>query len=274
MLGRNHHPDRSRWLGAVGAGALTLAAGLGAGAATARHYDAIVQLNGVPAGAYLEDTREDGGHLVDEVKQSLVLNRLGSRVSIDSDDTFDQDAQGRLLGGRFQESSAKDAVVIELRVKGRTLELTSRTGGKDYVRTIPFQGEALGPEGARRLLRQIRSGVPSGSYQTFVPSLGGLAKVTVTYQGRDSVQVEGRPAPAFKYSEVFAGLPGAMTLWTDAEGYTLRASQDSPFGPVAFVRGMPAMKGDQLWMVVALGPNSTALLDRALPGIQIADLQG
>ena len=160
MQGGDHRLNRGRWLMAAGAAALMLAPAWKAGAEPARHYDAIVQLNGVPAGAYLEDTREDGGRLVDEVKQSLVLNRLGSRVSIDSDDAYYEDAQGRLLGGRFQESSAKDAIVIDLAVKGQTLELTSHTGGKDYVRDVPFQGEAIGPEGARRLMRRLRSGVP------------------------------------------------------------------------------------------------------------------
>jgi transglutaminase-like putative cysteine protease len=237
MLRQDHHLNRGRWLMAAGAGALALGLACQAEAEGPRHYDAIVQLNGAQAGAYFEDTRQQDGRLVDEVKQSLVLNRLGSRVSIDSDDAYFEDAQGRLLGGRFQESSAKDAIVVELAVKGQTLELISHVGDKAYVHSIAFQGPAIGPEGVRRIMRRIRSGAPEASYQTYVSALGALAKETLDFQGAETLEVEGRPVAAFKYRQTVAGLPGALTLWTDAEGYTLKASQDSPFGPVTFVRG-------------------------------------
>ena len=237
MRRQDHHPYRGRWLVAAGAGALTLALTLQAEARADQHHDSIVQLNGTAAGAYFEDTRQDGGRIVDTVKETVVLNRLGSRVPIDGTDTYFQDAQGQLLGGHFEASSSKDGLVMDLVVKGRTLELTSRTGGRAYVHEVPFQGSAIGPEGIRRIMRRIRSGAPEASYQTFVSTLGSLARETLDFQGAETLRIDGRPVPAFKYREAIAGLPDALTLWTDREGYTLKASQGTPFGPVTFVRG-------------------------------------
>ena len=237
MRRQDHHPNRGRWLVAAGAGALILALGLQAEARGDQHYDSIVQLNGTAAGAYAEDTLEQGGRLVDTVKETMVLNRLGSRVSIEGTDTYYQDAQGRLLGGRFEASSSKDGAGTDLVVKGQTLELTSHSGGKTYVHAVPFQGVAIGPEGIRRIMRRIRSGAPEATYQTFVSTLGALAKVTLDFQGADALRTDGHAVQAFKYREAIAGLPDALTLWTDREGYTVQASQGTPFGPVTFVRG-------------------------------------
>jgi len=223
----------------AGAGALMLVLAWRSEAAVAAHYDAIMQLNGVSAGAYSEDTRESDGRLVDTVRQTMVLNRLGSRVSIDGTDTFYEDAEGRLLGGHFESSSAKDALVTDLQVKGQVLELSNRAGDKAYRHSVAFEGPVIGPEGVRRIMRRIRRGASDASYQTFVSAVGGLAKVTLNFKGAQTIQVEGRPVSAFKYAETIAGLPGELTLWTDAEGYTLEGSQDSPFGPITFVRGAP-----------------------------------
>ena len=237
MFGQDRHLNRNHLLAAVGVGALALGLAAQAQARSAQHFDSVVQMNGTAAGAYSEDTREQGGRLVDTVRQTLVLNRLGSKVSIDGTDTYFEDAHGRLLGGHFESSSSKDNHGMDLVVKGQTLELTSHTGGKAYVRNVPFQGLAIGPEGIRTLMRQVRSGPASASYQTFVSPLGNLAGETIEYQGAETLQIEGRPVRAFKYRQVISGLPDALTLWTDAEGYTLKASQGTPFGPVTFVRG-------------------------------------
>ncbi len=237
MQRQDHHSNRSRWLVEAGAGALVLALAIQAEARGGQHHDSIVQLNGTAAGAYFEDTQEHAGRLVDTVKQTLVLNRLGSRVSIEGTDTYYQDPRGRLLGGHFEASSSKDGLGVDLVVKGQTLELTSHTGGKTYAHVVPFQGEAIGPEGIRRIMRRIRTGAPAASYQTFVSTLAGLAKETLDFKGAETLRIDGRAVQAFKYRETIAGLPDALTLWTDREGYTLQASQGTPFGPVTFVRG-------------------------------------
>ncbi len=237
MPWQDHHRNRGRWLAAAGAGAMTLAQAWQAQAHGPTHHDSIVQLNGTAAGAYFEDTREAGGRLVDTVKETLVLNRLGSRVSIEGTDTYYQDARGRLLGGHFESASSKDSLGADLVVNGQTLELTNHIGGKAYVRSVAFEGAAIGPEGIRRIMRRIRSGAFKATYQTFVSTLGVLAQETLEFQGAEPLQVDDRAVTAFKYRQIIAGLPDALTLWTDAQGYTLKASQATPFGPVTFVRG-------------------------------------
>lgn len=233
--------DRRTWNRrlAAGAGGLVLVLAWDAQARDDRHFDSVVQLNGTAAGAYVEDTRKAGGRLVDTVKQTLVLNRLGSRVAIEEADAYFEDAQGRLTGGHFATSSSKDGLGMDLIVQGQMLVLTSRTGGKTYTQSLPFQGQAIGPEGIRRIMRRVRSGAPDASYQTFVSALGKLTRETLAYQGVEKIEIDGQPIRAFKYQETVAGLPGALTLWTDAEGYTLKGLQDTPFGPVVFVRGKP-----------------------------------
>ncbi len=59
------------------------------------------------------------------------------------------------------------------------------------------------------------------------------------------------------------GAPQAVT-W-DGRAAVRISSQDGS--------AIAAMKDDQLWMVFAIGPGSQDLLDRALPGISIADLK-
>lgn len=231
-----HHSKPGVWL-ASAAAALMAVAAAPVQAGEARHFDAVVRMNGVAAGAYFEDTREVHGQLTDTVKQTLVLNRLGSPVSIDETDVYDQAQSGELLGGRFQTSSSKDVVTTELVVKDHALVLSNQSGGKTYTHSIPFQGEVIGPEGVRRQMRRIRTGPRTAAFQTFVSVLGRLAKTTLTYRGIETTTVEGKPVRTFKYDEAFEGLPGVTTFWTDPQGYTVKASQDSPFGPVEFVRG-------------------------------------
>jgi hypothetical protein len=228
-----HH----RWLAAA---ALGLAAA--AQARAPAHFDSVVQLNGLPAGAYLEETRPSKAGLTDTVKLTLVLNRLGSRVEISETDVYDQDARGALLGGHFTSSSSKDAVANDFVVKDGALVVTNHVGGKSYSSSTPIQGELLGPEGVRRLMKRAREGAGSATFQTFTPAIGGLAKGAVTYQGSETLTVGGRTVQAFKYRETFEGQPGEATLWTDKDGYTIRASQGTPFGPVEYVRGKPDAK--------------------------------
>ena len=134
-----HH----RWLAAA-------ALGMAATAAQARapaHFDSVVQLNGAPAGAYLEETKPSKEGMTDTVKLTLVLNRLGSRVEISETDVYDQDARGALLGGHFVSSSSKDAVANDFVVKDGALVVTNHVGGKTYSNSTPVQGELIGPNG-------------------------------------------------------------------------------------------------------------------------------
>jgi hypothetical protein len=251
MTPGGYHRGRGAWLAAAAACAFGTASGPTQARGSA-HFDAVVQLNGTPAGAYLEETRTSQGRLIDKVELALVLNRLGARVAIEETDTYEQDDNGRLLGGHSESSSSKDAVATDFAVKDGTLVLTSHTGGKAYVRSVPVQGSLIGPEGVRRLMRQARDGSGSASFQTFMPALGGLAKGSLAYQGAETIKVGGRDVRAFRYRETFEGQPGAATLWVDQDGYTVRASQDTPFGPVDYVRGKPDLT------VLAAGANLPA----------------
>ena len=116
------------WLAAACAAAPAVAAGAPADAAGPLHFDSIVEVNGAAAGAYVEETQARDGRIVDTVKQTFVLNRLGSRVTLAESDTFEQDREGRLLGGHFETSSFKDTFTTDVVVKGHVLELRTRAG--------------------------------------------------------------------------------------------------------------------------------------------------
>jgi hypothetical protein len=63
-----------------------------------------------------------------------------------------------------------------------------------------------------------------------------MAAVTLTLMGQETLTVDGVPVETNKLDYRMAGVPTATTMWLDAAGYTVRAIQDSPFGPISLQR--------------------------------------
>jgi hypothetical protein len=178
------------------------------------------------------------------VEQDLILNRLGSQVELRSRDVEVEDARGRLTGGHFESTSSKTTVTTDLTVKGHSLQLRTTSGGKSYTRELPFTGELLGLAGMRAQLAHARQDQPL-HFQTFVPELGTVAAITLVPQDHETLQVDGGSLDTLKLEYRIEGFPLVTTYWTDAEGYTVKALQDSPFGAIEIRRGkaLPSSAG-------------------------------
>lgn len=202
--------------------------------------DAVVSIDGQKAGRYSERTTRRETVIEDTVEQDLVLSRLGSQVEIRTKDVDVQDPQGQLVSGHFESSSSKTGVTTDLVVKNHQAQLTMNGGGKAYSRTLSFTGELLGPAGVRALLVQIDTTHQPAEYQTFVSALGSIARVSLTPGGRESLDIDGSGLETRKVELRVTGLPSALTLWVDAAGYTVRATQDTPFGLMEIRRVRPS----------------------------------
>lgn len=196
-----------------------------------------ITLNGEWAGSYHESTIVDHGRIDDTVTQVLVLNRLGSRVTVSTKNLYIQDAAGKIVAGRFEMSSSKSTTVTDLAVHGSELDLTMHSGGRAYSRRIPFSGNLLGPAGIRHLVTQAPTKGRTLHYRTFSPETGDIVAIELEFEGRKRVRSQSRIVSALEFEQQVEGRPGKTTLWLDASGYLVRAEQASPFGPIVIARG-------------------------------------
>jgi transglutaminase-like putative cysteine protease len=234
------------------------------GSPATRHVDAVVLLAGEEAGSYSEETAGGPKQIRDTVAQDLILNRLGAQVEIRSRDVEVQDSSGRLTSGHYESTTSKTTVTTDLAVKGQTLELTTASGGKSYTRELPFTGELLGPAGVRALLAHAQTDHPL-HFQTFVSELGAVGQVTLVLQGHEMLKAGTESLDTLKLEERVEGFPLVVTLWTDTQGYTVRALEDSPFGTIEIRRGKPASAGRGVELPADVYVNTLAVSNIRLP---------
>jgi len=199
-------------------------------------FDAVYSMGGQNAGIYSEETARSRERIQDTIEQDYVLNRLGSRIEIRSKEVDIEDVDGHLLGAHIESSSSKTGVVTDVVVNGKALTITTQSGGKSYRRSVPITGELLGPAGMRLLVSRIARTHRPARYQTFSPELGSIAEITLKPVGQEILTIERVPIETNKLDYRIAGIPTATTMWVDKAGYTVRAIQDSPFGPIEIER--------------------------------------
>jgi len=189
-----------------------------------------------PSGHYREETlRRDGG-FEDKEEETIVVNRLGSRIEISDKESDEEDRDGHLVAGHSETSSSKTVTAQDYVIRGGKLVVTTRSGGRDYANEIALTGPLPGPAAVRRLMLKASAAAPVSTYQTFDATLGGVTKVTLKYLGPEVV---GGVATR-KFIQTQEGVPGETTIWVDADGYAAQMTADSPIGPVRMVRGAPA----------------------------------
>lgn len=225
-------------LGLLIAAACGIAVGAPA-AAPERHEESVILVGGQDAGSQTEETVREGGQIRDLVEQTMVLNRLGSRMELRSRDLEIQDARGRLTGGHYESTMSKSTVTTDVTVKAHSLMLTTTSGGKSYTRELPFTGELLGSAGERALLANARNGQVL-SFKTFVADMGAVVEVSMRPQGHERLTVDAATVDTLKLEYRVTGVPSVTYLWVDAQGYTVRAQQDTPLGAFELRRGKPA----------------------------------
>jgi hypothetical protein len=169
------------------------------------------------------------------IEMKIILNRLGNKVEMETISTAREDGQGHLLSFGSRTKASALAVTSEGVVEDRQVRLTTAAGDKPHVRTLPFEGELLGPLGIRELTRSALA--KAGDvlvYQTFSTELGQIVKAERAVLGAEAIEGSaGRPA--LKIRETLAGTPVERTIWIDANGDEIRSSQASPFGDILTV---------------------------------------
>ncbi len=197
----------------------------------------VVSMAGQPVGSLQETVSEDAAGTRTENRLRLVLNRLGSRVEMDTAAAVQESADGRIRKASVDLKMSSQSTSMTAEIGDGAVHIRSQAGGQSFDRTVPFSGDLLGPAGLRRLTRARLE--KSGDFfeaQTFSPELGAVATVTRKAVGRETISSEGRDVQALRVEEQISGYPGKRTLWLDAEGRLLASEETSPFGAMKTFR--------------------------------------
>ncbi len=173
---------------------------------------------------------------VTSTEMRIVLNRLGSKVEMESRSEFREDASGRIVAFSAATKLSSQEVRSEGTVEGSSIRLKTTAGASSQERTLEFTGDLLGPEGIREATRKrlLKAG-DKLEFQTFSPELNQVLHGERTVVGRETIEAGGARVDTLKIEEVLAGIPFKRTAWLDPEGDELRTSEPSPFGDVVGV---------------------------------------
>lgn len=196
-------------------------------AAASRHWT--LSLAGQTVGSFVETSgaRDGGGSRTREVMR-LTINRLGSKVSIETDATSDESPAGELVALEVSAALGSEPVKTRVLRDGQNLRLTTEAGGKSYDKSIPVSERLLGPAGVRRLSREKLQAVGDAiSFHQFSPESGAVAQLRRTVTGvlAEGLQVE----------EEVVGVPGKSKVLLTRDGQWLRRAQMLPFGELLIV---------------------------------------
>jgi hypothetical protein len=192
-----------------------------------------VFISAQPAGVYLEKTVITPGGVESTLENTIIFNRLGSRVEYKVYGVYRQDLSGKLLSAHCVQSSSQSSVQTDVDISGNALQSRIKTGDKEYSQTTPFTGKLIGPEGSRRIMNALAPSTPQSSYQTFLCETGAVGTVTVKYIGNEALTgADGSTVAAIHVDQKLEGFPDLTALWLDASGAMLKMHQNTPFGPM------------------------------------------
>jgi len=165
------------------------------------------------------------------------MNRLGTRIEMVSRTLTWETEDGGLKRIRSELSMSRQTVKTEAEIGANEIVLTTESGGKPFVRSLPYDGTLLGPEGIRRLSAgRLRKPGDTVGFRTFSSELSRILDGTRTVTGTDVFPADGKETRAVKIRERYADYPVQSDLWLDEAGDELKASQASPFGEMVIVR--------------------------------------
>src|SRR5947209_1102331 len=158
---------------------------------------------------------------------------MGNKVEIKSTSRYEETGSGRLLSISSVMSSSAQPTTMEAKAEGNSLVVHTSTGDKTYERTIPFSGDLLGPEAARRLIvSSLKQPGDKVSYQMFYPELGSVTTLTSRLIGTEEITIDGNSRRALKLEQELAAMPGKTLVWMDTKGWLLRQITPTPFGDI------------------------------------------
>ncbi len=198
----------------------------------------VIKIAGTPVG-YVVDTRwtaADGVFILTS-HSKIVLNRLGTRVELETLSRTEETRAGRLLRAETELRASVMSTRSITIVKPGVLEVENEAGGKIYAQTVPYEGEILGPEGIRSLsLQKLRVPGDAIAYQTISSESGAVMKGRRKAIALENLRLDGREIKALKVEEVIetSGVTGLS--WLDENGESVKAEIPTPFGLSEIIR--------------------------------------
>ena len=229
----------TRGLSSVLALAVLLPSSAGAGELGARDRWFIISLGGAKVGYYHQLIWADGKdptlvRTTDEM--TIVLNRLGSKVTMSSTSDSRESGKGELKSLVSELAFSSQTVRTEATIAGGEVVVTTSSGGSPFVKRLPFSGVLLGPEGIRALSRNgLAKENDAIRFQTYSTEVNRVMSGTRTVIGHETLEIAGKKFPVLKILERYAEYPIESTIWLDAEGNQVSSSAVSPFGEMSFV---------------------------------------
>ena len=212
-----------------------------AGGQGARDRWFIISLGDAKVGYYHEMTRADTDdpaliRTTDEMM--IVLNRLGSKVTMSTTSDSLESAKGELKSLVSELTFSSQTVRTEAVIREGEITVTTSTGsGSPFIKKLTFSGVLLGPEGIRVLSRDKLAKVNDTiAFQTYSTEVNRVMSGTRTAVGRETLEIAGKRIPALKALERYAEYPVESTAWLDADGVQVKSSAASPFGEMSHAR--------------------------------------
>jgi hypothetical protein len=200
----------------------------------------VVTLGGTPVG-YVRESSDPasggpGGLYVSESEMKMVLNRLGNKVEIGSLSRTEESAEGRLLSVAYEMRASMLSTKSRAVIGNGQIEIRSEAGGKSYMRTIPYKGILLGPEGVRRLsLEKIKGPGDHIEFQTFAAETESVTAGRQTALAWEPLLIEGREIRALKVEEMLEAAGAKSLSWLDERRESVRQEMPTPFGTAQIV---------------------------------------
>jgi hypothetical protein len=186
-----------------------------------------VEWQGAPAGWAREaELLGPGGDRIERSETMARLKRLGTEVSLWSfaELTVPRAGGAPRLWYRMTTGPA-DTLEMTASFDRDSLRMVRRAAGAETRSALAYTPGFLRPDQAEDLYRQ--SGRKPGSsvaFDTFAPEVEAILSFGATFEGVDTLRVEGIPRPAFRWRIQSPASPALESVeWRDEEGNLLRS---------------------------------------------------
>jgi hypothetical protein len=197
----------------------------------------IINLGEIPVGYYHESTDIVDNQILTEAQLSIKISRLGSIAKVESEQSFVEDTQGKLISISSNVLLSNDKSLTKAKIEPENVILTNSIGGKETSNNIPYTGDLFGYEGARlKSLAGLKKEGDSISYKTFIPEYGMVVICIREYLSKESIEVNGKLMESIKVRDSYTGLPTTRISWLDTEGNLLKSSEPNPFGQMILLK--------------------------------------
>jgi predicted nucleic acid-binding protein len=96
----------------------------------------------------------DEGKVTTKETMVMVINRLGSKVSITNETETVENRDGEMQSLLATTSSSQAATHLRVTRADHNLQIETEAGGKSYEKIVPITGLIVGPKGIERLSRE------------------------------------------------------------------------------------------------------------------------